>query len=196
MGRRRASYLWSDSSLALAVRHVTRDRVGAVGPQMIPFCLILGDSTAVGTAAALATSGIQCETRARVGASSGDAVRFSPKSVSASLVVIALGSNDPGNPKLHQNLEAIRRRTSAPRIVWLAPYNPAASAIVRTVAATFGDSVVHLEAFRTQDGVHPFSYRSVAGMLVFPRSTHIPRVARSALPSAQVPVRQAVVTTF
>ncbi len=51
---------------------------------MIPFCLILGDSTAVGTAAALAMSGIQCEMRARVGASSSDALRSSPEKLSAS----------------------------------------------------------------------------------------------------------------
>lgn len=34
---------------------------------MIPLCVIVGDSTAVGTSAAIAMSGIQCETHARVG---------------------------------------------------------------------------------------------------------------------------------
>uniref|UniRef100_UPI001C3F6596 hypothetical protein n=1 Tax=Sphingomonas adhaesiva TaxID=28212 RepID=UPI001C3F6596 len=118
---------------------------------MIPFCLILGDSTAVGTAAALAMSGIQCEMRARVGASSSNALRSSPEKLSASLVVIALGSNDPRSPKLLQNLHVMRRRTAASRVVWIAPYNPAASVIVTTVAMTYGDTVVHLDAFRTQD---------------------------------------------
>ncbi len=163
---------------------------------MIPFCLILGDSTAVGTAAALAMSGIQCEMRARVGASSSDALRFSPETLSASFVVIALGSNDPRSPKLLQNLDTIRRRTAASRVVWIAPYNPAASAIVRTVAVTFGDTVVHLNAFRTQDGIHPVSYSSVARMVSAPRPTQRSLGARSISPSAQRLVRQAVVVTF
>ncbi|MDR6789230.1 hypothetical protein J2Y58_002601 [Sphingomonas sp. BE138] len=163
---------------------------------MIPFCLILGDSTAVGTAAALAMSGIQCEMRARVGASSSDALRFSPETLSASFVVIALGSNDPRSPKLLQNLNVIRRRTAASRVVWIAPYNPAASAIVRTVAVTFGDTVVRLDAFRTQDGIHPISYRSVARVVGLSRSTLSMTGEQSASPGPPFAVRQAVVVTF
>ena len=42
---------------------------------MIPFCLILGDSTAIGTAQALAAQGIRCEVHARVGAGSAEIER-------------------------------------------------------------------------------------------------------------------------
>lgn len=163
---------------------------------MIPLCLILGDSTAVGTAAALSISGVQCETRARIGASSSDALRLATKSLSADVVVIALGSNDPRNPKLRRNLEIIRRRTAAPRVVWLAPYNPAASEVVRAVAVTFGDTVVGLDAFRTRDGVHPVSYRSVARMVSSPVSARRSTGDWSAPPRTQPLVRQAVVVTF
>lgn len=163
---------------------------------MIPLCLILGDSTAVGTAAALAVLGIQCETRARVGASSSDALSFATKSLPDGLVVIALGSNDPRNPKLLQNLEAIRRRTASRRVVWVAPYHPAASAIVRTVAVTFGDIVVDLNSFRTQDGVHPVSYRSVARMVGLARPTFRSTGDQLAPSGAQRAVREAAVITF
>lgn len=42
---------------------------------MIPLCLIIGDSTALGTANALAAQGIRCAVHARVGAPSGDSVK-------------------------------------------------------------------------------------------------------------------------
>ena len=163
---------------------------------MIPLCLILGDSIAVGTSAALAISGFQCETRAQIGASSSDAVRSAAKSLSASLVVIAIGSNDPRNPELLQNLEAIRRRTASRRVVWVAPYNPAASAIVRTVAVTFGDTVLQLNRFRTRDGIHPVSYRAIARMVGLARPTLRLMGEQPAAPGAQRAVRQAAVITF
>lgn len=165
---------------------------------MIPLCMIVGDSTAVGTSAAIAMSGIQCETYARVGASSAGALRSAPNTLSASLVVIALGSNDPDNPGLHQNLAAVRRKVTAPRVVWLAPYNAVAAAAVGKIAAVYGDSVVPLTRFPSQDGIHPISYRTVARALNLPRSELIKRQEQRTLPLPRPSalVRQAVVLRF
>ena len=129
---------------------------------MIPLCLIIGDSTGVGTAAALAEQGIRCEVHARVGASSSDVARTWRGSPPAAHALLAIGSNDPMNPALARNLMAVRRRTAAARVTWLLPYNPSAARVVATVAASFGDQVVPLSFQPTADQIHPRSYGSVA----------------------------------
>ena len=160
---------------------------------MFPFCLILGDSTALGTAAALAAAGMQCEVHARVGASSAETLRNWTGGPRTTFALIALGSNDPQNPALGFNLAAIRRRTSAMRVTWLAPYDQTAARAVTAVANIFGDSVISLAYQPTRDRVHPASYRSVALSLgwgtapigelgsvvgpVIPRPANVARVA-------------------
>ena len=86
---------------------------------MIPFCLILGDSTAVGTAQALAAQGIRCEVHARVGAGSAEIERRVRGASAATVALIALGSNDAASPALATNLLALRRRTIAVKVAWL-----------------------------------------------------------------------------
>ncbi|MDR6790142.1 hypothetical protein J2Y58_003522 [Sphingomonas sp. BE138] len=132
---------------------------------MIPFCLILGDSTAIGTASALATQGIRCEVHARVGAGSGEIARDPRPRPPAPSALIALGSNDPLNPALARNLTMLRSRTTAFRVTWLAPYDARAARVVATVARAFGDSVIQLAAIPSADGVHPTSYRMIAAAL-------------------------------
>ena len=101
---------------------------------MIPFCLIVGDSTGVGTADALAAQGIRCEVHARVGAPSAEPLQTWRGGSPAGVALIALGSNDPANPALARNLLAVRRRVSASRVTWLAPYNPEAGRVVVSLA--------------------------------------------------------------
>ena len=115
---------------------------------MIPFCLILGDSTAVGTAQALAAQGIRCEVHARVGAGSAEIERRVRGASAATVALIALGSNDAASPALPTNLLALRRRTTAVKVAWLAPYDLRASSIVTSIAARFGDTVIPLERRR------------------------------------------------
>ena len=91
---------------------------------MIPLCLIIGDSTGVGTAAALAAQGIRCEVHARVGASSSDVARTWRGSPPAAHALLAIGSNDPMNPALARNLMAVRRRTAAQRLALLGAHPP------------------------------------------------------------------------
>jgi hypothetical protein len=131
---------------------------------MIPFCLILGDSTAVGTAQALAAQGIRCEVHARVGAGSAEIERRVRGASAATVALIALGSNDAASPALPTNLLALRRRTTAVKVAWLAPYDLRASSIVTSIAARFGDTVIPLRAQPSRDGIHPVSYRPVAAV--------------------------------
>ena len=72
--------------------------------------------------------------------------------------VIALGSNDAGNPNLLRNLVALRQRIRAERVVLVAPYAPAATRISAAIARSFGYDIVHLAAIDSRDGIHPVSY--------------------------------------
>lgn len=169
---------------------------------MIPLCLVLGDSTAVGTAQALASQGVQCAVHAREGAPSIETVKTWHSGSFTERALIALGSNDALNPKLASNLRLLRGRVSATRVTWLAPYHSRAAQIVAEVAAEFGDDVVHLGRFSSKDRVHPRSYRVVASALQWQMPSSIPdryRTARSApipVPQAPASIRQAVVMTF
>jgi hypothetical protein len=168
---------------------------------MFPLCLILGDSTGVGTASALAAQGVRCEVHAREGAPSSETLRVYQGGVPADVALIALGSNDAGNPQLAANLLVLRRRVPAARVTWLAPYNGTASGVVTTIARAFGDTVLPLSAFTSRDGVHPASYRPIAGALGWFSMGALPPVARSsrplpALAAPQTPYRQAVVLSF
>lgn len=169
---------------------------------MILPCLILGDSTAVGTADALAAQGIRCEVHARVSAPSGETGATWRGSGPVSRALIALGSNDPNNPALASNLLALRRRTSAAQVTWLAPYHPAAARVVTSLARSFGDTVVQLADHDSRDRVHPSSYRSVATSLGWSRTSQrqVTMTATRELqpmpaPPAR-PYRQAVVLSF
>jgi hypothetical protein len=132
---------------------------------MIPLCLVLGDSTAVGTADALARQGIRCEVHARVNARSGTIAKEWRGAAAASEALIALGSNDADDPALERSLMAVRGRTPALRITWLAPYHGRAALIVRSVAARFGDRVLPLTLQPTRDGIHPAAYGPIATSL-------------------------------
>lgn len=124
---------------------------------MIPFCLILGDSTAVGTAGALAREGVRCEVHAHVGARSSGVLEELQGRITPAVALIALGSNDVGDPRMELRLTALRARTRASRVTWLAPYNRSAALIVTRVALRFADKVIPLAQLPTRDGVHPTS---------------------------------------
>lgn len=169
---------------------------------MIPFCLVLGDSTAVGTAEALASQGMRCAVHAREGAPSIETVKTWHSGSFSDRALIALGSNDALNPELAGNLQLLRRRVAANRVTWLAPYHPRAAAIVTAIAGQFGDSVVHLGRFSSNDGVHPKSYRTVAAALQWQTPAPLPyRYDTTRSPPLIVAkpapaIRQAVVMTF
>ncbi len=162
---------------------------------MLPLCLIVGDSTAIGTADVLGAQGLQCAVHARVGASSSETVRTFLGSAPVERAVIALGSNDPTNPQLVQNLMSLRARIRATRVTWLAPYNARAANAVASIARAHGDSVIPLSLATSRDRVHPASYRLIAASLGW-RASSGPRMALQPPPPARVAVRHAQVTTF
>lgn len=173
-------------------------------PPPPPACIVIGDSIAVGTAGALASEGLRCEVHARVGASSAEMLRTFTDGALRERAVIALGSNDAGNPNLLRNLVALRQRVRAARVTWVTPYAPAAARISAAIARSFGDEIVHLTAIDSRDGIHPVSYRSVAlSLSSSPRYgedrvavARQPRTVSPAPVAAARPVRQAVVMTF
>lgn len=153
---------WDSFRCVRCSGNCSRDWSAVKRRPMFPLCLILGDSTGVGTAAALAAVGVRCEMHARVGASSTEALRTWTGGRPVPLALIALGSNDPTNPALAKNLVELRRRTVAARVTWLAPYHPAAARVVVGLARAFGDDVVSLAYLPSRDRVHPSSYKQIA----------------------------------
>ncbi len=134
---------------------------------MIP-CLILGDSHAAATAAAVrAAFGERCAVIAQAGASSSTILGRTPPVIAYQAAVISAGANDADNPDLGENLDAIRRRLHVGRVVWLVPYNREAAATVRWVAQRWGDRIIDLAWARARsDGVHCMSYSWVARSVV------------------------------
>lgn len=124
----------------------------AGSPAAIPSCHIAGDSIAVGLHYGLRG----CTWSAKVGIPSGAIVaRVAP----ARILVVSAGSNDPANPHLAANLEAIRNR-AAGGVIWILPAVPSARAVVARIAAAHGDRTVAFLAGR--DHIHPRSYADLA----------------------------------
>lgn len=134
---------------------------------MIP-CLILGDSHAAATAAAVrAAYGERCAVIAQAGVSSSAILEQTPSVVAYQAAVISAGANDANNPALPENLNAIRGRLRVGRVVWLLPYDRDAAATVRWVAQRWGDRIIDLAWARARrDGVHCVSYSWVARSVV------------------------------
>ncbi len=121
-------------------------------------CFIAGDCLAT-RPHGLGGQFSRCGVSARVGASSAAIVPMVPTGP-VKWLVISAGSNDPTNPKLGANLEAMRARARADRVIWVVPIHPTAARAVRAVAGGHGDAVVTFEPGR--DRVHPRSYRALA----------------------------------
>lgn len=170
---------------------------------MLPLCLILGDSTGVGTASALAAQGLRCEVHARVSAPSSETVQTWRGGRPVDRALIALGSNDATSPSLARNLLTLRRRVLAGRVTWLAPYHPGAAQVVTALARSFGDEVVQLANYGSKDRVHPNSYTSIAVSLGW-SGMGAPTAVTMRRPSLPPPrsteaasaIRQAVVLSF
>lgn len=193
-------YFWSNRDLVIAIRHVARDHPCRDSAGVIPLCLIIGDSTALGTARALFALGVRCAVHARVGAPSAEPARTFQSASGANRVLIALGSNDPTNPGLARNLSIVRRKTIGSRVTWLAPYHPGAARVVTEIARAYGDPVIQLSAVPSRDRVHPNNYRTVAAALQWQTPTPV-RWQHLAARPPQTPqrepsVRQAVVLSF
>lgn len=130
---------------------------------MIPFCLIVGNRTGVDTADALAAQAFGARSMCVGARILGTPRTYQTASVDVAL--IALGLNEGDSAALARNALALRQRVPADHATWLALYSPSASAIVNRIAMVFRDAIVPLATFSTKDGVHPASYRPIAGAL-------------------------------
>jgi hypothetical protein len=121
-------------------------------------CAIVGDSIAVGTAQAESLPARYrppCTMDAKIGIPSAQVVG---RVHAADLLVVSAGSNDPSNPKLEQNLLAIRAKATG-KVLWIVPVPARAAAIVKKVAAIHHDGIISFKPGR--DGLHPRSYAPI-----------------------------------
>ena len=127
-------------------------------------CILLGDSIAVGL-----RQHTPCMLQAQVGRNSQHQAALI-RQVTAKTVIISLGSNDVGDRLLEKsllkNLRTIRQQVEAYRVVWIIPYHASAREQVRRVAAEWGDGTVDLIDYRTNDGLHPRSYKELANGII------------------------------
>lgn len=119
-------------------------------------CVTIGDSIAVGIGRAS-----HCYQMAAIGRTDFDQAAII-KPISIDTAIISLGTNRPNDPNLKVDLEYIRSKVTANKVVWIIPYNKDAAKIVHSVATKFGDKYVELSAYPTSDDMHPHKYGPVA----------------------------------
>jgi hypothetical protein len=130
-------------------------------------CLIIGDSVALGTAAAIeAIRPSVCTSVARVGASTAQVRGWRLANTTYGSALIATGSNDLPGAGMRSAIRKLRLTIPSRRLIWILPYERRRASIVAEVAVRFGDGAVDLRQFPTRDGVHPVNYRAVASSLL------------------------------
>ena len=115
-------------------------------------CLIVGDSIAVGTAHFRP----ECTVIAKSGINSTDwNNNYRNKIVDSKVTIISLGTNDVKNLNTEVELIALRSRIEVGHVYWIMPpIKPEKQKIVRNIAKTYGDSVIHISELST-DKIHP-----------------------------------------
>ncbi|KAA5612176.1 SGNH/GDSL hydrolase family protein [Rhodovastum atsumiense] len=126
-------------------------------------CLILGDSLAVGIAAAAPT----CRSMVRIGIGSRRFLRqYLQSPQDSDTVVVSLGANDDRGTR--EALSEIRQNLRARRVVWVLPSRPeAARAAIRSVAAANNDATVDTATVSLEpDRLHPTAggYRKIVAL--------------------------------
>ena len=84
-----------------------------------------------------------CREYAVVGRSSGSIFAHAPR-VIGGVAYLSAGSNDPYDVQLTANLEGIRAKLGAEKVVWIIPYNRHTAAKVLAVARAHGDGFIDL----------------------------------------------------
>jgi len=127
--------------------------------------MILGDSIAVGThhirsgCVAYARSGINSQQWRKEYLE-----RDQGNNLVAETIIISLGSNDHRGVKTLEEISRIRLAVKAKRVFWILPaIKPEIQAMVKEVAAGFGDTVIPITQLQP-DGVHPSwaGYKEIA----------------------------------
>jgi hypothetical protein len=131
----------------------------------VPACIFIGDSIAVGLAQAINRGGLVCDRAARVGVGSAKVVAAALGAADYPIAIVSAGSNNPRDPRLERDLNAIRQVLWRSRVIWVLPYHRGAAYAVTRVAFAFNDAVVDLARYPSDDGVHPRDYKVVAGAI-------------------------------
>lgn len=133
--------------------------------QVMPSCLIIGDSIALGVAAALASvNGGGCDVRTQVGASSRTINSFTTAR-EYQAAIISAGTNDSADRELRSNLWQIRLKIRARQVTWIYPRSVSAAWAVHDVAVRFKDRTLGIQRLRSRDGVHPANYRALIPLI-------------------------------
>ncbi|WP_202756940.1 SGNH/GDSL hydrolase family protein [Burkholderia cenocepacia] len=130
-------------------------------------CFVMGDSVAQGIAAQLP----QCSSNTKVGLNTVQALtRFNQ--VEAQTVIVSLGINDRDYPRTRANLEAVRARIRAAKVIWILPsgklpFGVAKKQDARYVATRHNDDMKNIDQTISTDGIHPTErgYRAIAKSL-------------------------------
>ena len=118
-------------------------------------CLILGDSIAYG----VSNIRTECVAYAKSGINSTDwNNKYRNKIVDSKITIISLGTNDVKNLNTEVELVALRSRIEVGHVYWIMPpIKPEKQKIVRSIAKTYGDSIIRISELST-DKIHP-TYR-------------------------------------
>ena len=118
-------------------------------------CLILGDSIAYG----VSNIRTECVAYAKSGINSSDwNDKYRNKIVNSKVTIISLGTNDVKNLNTEVELIALRSRIEVGHVYWIMPpIKPEKQKIVRSIAKTYGDSIIRISELST-DKIHP-TYR-------------------------------------
>lgn len=117
-------------------------------------CLILGDSIAVGTAQVRP----ECVSYSKGGWNTWQWNRdYLNKDLSAKTVIISLGSNDHPGVSTRYELQKMRKKVQADRVVWIVPaIKPHVQEIVESIAREHKDTIIQIP-YLSNDGIHPSS---------------------------------------
>jgi lysophospholipase L1-like esterase len=133
-------------------------------------CMIIGDSIAVGTAAFKH----ECQADYAKGGINTHQwnTMFKDANLSASMMIISLGTNDHQYVNTRRELMAMRERVTANRVYWVLPYgnNPKSGVsikeiqdAVKEIAIIHGDTILPIRRVQA-DGIHPSwaGYKEIA----------------------------------
>lgn len=115
-------------------------------------CMIIGDSIAVGTqqfrkeCVAYATGGLNTKQWNN---------KYRTADLTASNVIISLGTNDHDGVNSFKELLAMRQRVTAERVYWIMPpIKPHIQAMVEIIAKNFNDTIITTNRLQA-DKIHP-----------------------------------------